>query len=117
MDLQSLFAALVPLGFIIYWLVSLLKNLTNKNWSGATTQLIAFGAAVVAVVLYAHSSIDIGGTRSTFDVLGWTDQVLLALAVAATGGVTSDTLRTFNRNDDNVQPTLIPPLDIHKPTT
>jgi hypothetical protein len=110
MDIGSLAAILIPLGIVIYWFVTFAKNLTNRNWNGAITQLIAFFAAFGAIVLYAHSShIDLGsGPQQAIAILGWQEQALLALFVASTAGTGSDVLRTFNRADGNVAETLIP---------
>ncbi len=110
MTLSELLAVLVPLAFIIYWIVGLLKDATNRNLNGVVTRVIAFVGAFIVIVLYAHSSIDLGGSaRAAFDSLGTADQILLALAVAAGGGTLSDGFRTFNRHDTNVAPTLVPP--------
>jgi len=109
MDLTTLLAALVPLSIVIYWFIGMVKDATNKNWNGVATRLAAVAAAFGAVVLYAHSSINLGGnSHDVIKTLSWTDQLLAALLFAATAGTGSDVLRTFNRSDTTVDERLLP---------
>lgn len=112
MDFQTVLALLLPLSFLIYWVISVEKNITNKNWSGLLTQVSAFLASFLVITLYAHSTINLGDTasaaRDSLGNLAWPDLALLALIGAATGGSFSDYLRARNNSDGTVQPTLVP---------
>lgn len=111
MDLSTIVAVLVPLSFLIYWLIDLEKDITNKNLSGVVTKLSAYVASYVVISLYAHSSINLGAAgdaRAALANLGWQDVALLAMVGAATGGSFSDYLRARNTADTTVKPTLLP---------
>lgn len=103
--------ALIPLALVVYWSVGFLKDVTNKNWNGVITRLVALVGAFGAVVLYCHTRWASGfhiDSSTTLAGLGWAEQVLVALTFAAGGGTVSDTLRTLNRSDGSVAYTLIP---------
>jgi hypothetical protein len=108
MDLTTLVAAFVPLLFVLYWLMGLVKDITNQNWNGIITRVGAFIVAFGVVNLYAHSKLEFGGADVIAD-LPWQALALAALAIAAGGGTLNDTFRTFNHSDSNVIETLIPP--------
>lgn len=119
MDLSTLLAAMVPLGILIYWLTDLEKNVTNKNVNAILTKLSTVAIAFLAVVVYAHSSIELGGAagkagHDLLSSLSWGDQLLLCVLFAATAGTGSDILRTFNNSDPTVKPTLIPPSPVEE---
>lgn len=112
MDLTTLLAAMIPLGILIYWLTDLEKDVTNKNWNGIFTKLSTVIIAFIAVVVYAHSSIELGGDagktgHDLISALSWGDQLLLCVLFAATAGTGSDVLRTFNSSDGNVKAKLL----------
>lgn len=121
MDIGTLLAAMIPLGILIYWFTDTVKDVTNRNWNGLLTRAVAVGGSFLAIVLYAHSSINLGGDagktgHDLISQLAWVDQLLLSLVFAATAGTGNDVLRTFNRNDGGVKETLIPPRSV-APTT
>jgi len=114
MDIGTLLAAMIPLGILIYWITDTVKDVTNKNWNGLITRVVAVGAAFLAVVAYAHSSIDLGGDvgktgHDLISQLSWVDQLLLSVVFAATAGTGNDILRTFNSSDGAYNETMIPP--------
>lgn len=107
MNLQQVLAALVPLTFVIYWLVDLSKDVTNKNWNGLVTKTLAVVAGFAVISLYAHSSLDVGGSLKYVSNVPWQGLLLAALIIAASGGTLSDFLRTFNASDANVKDKLL----------
>jgi hypothetical protein len=120
MDIGTLLAAMIPLGILIYWFTDLVKDVTNRNWNGLLTRAVAVGASFLAIVFYAHSSINLGGDlgetgHDLISQLGWVDQLLLSLVFAATAGTGNDVLRTFNHNDYTVKESIIPPPQVSLP--
>lgn len=112
MDITTLLAAMIPLGILIYWMTDLVKDAKNKDWNAVVTKITSVAIAFVAVVVYAHSSIELGGDSSKaahalISALSWTDQLLLCVVFAATAGTGSDVLRTFNSSDTSVKKTLL----------
>jgi hypothetical protein len=100
-------AALVPLAFIIYWVVDLCKDISNADKNGIVTKVTAWVGAFGVLSLYAHSGVNLAASLAFVATLSWTGLAFLALAVAASGGVLSDGFRTFNRNDPNVKSKLL----------
>lgn len=111
MDITAIAAILLPLAFVLFWLVGLFKDITNGNGNGVVTRLTAFAGAFIVVNLAAHSvafaqrSI---GNGLTFGQLAWGDLLLVSLVIAAGGGGFSDYLRAKNPADGTVMPSLLP---------
>jgi hypothetical protein len=121
MDIGTLLAAMIPLGILIYWITDAVKDATNKNWNGLITRVVAVVASFIAIALYAHSSIDLGGEvgktgHDLISQLSWNDQLLLSVVFAATAGTGNDILRTFNHNDYTVKESIIPPPQVSLPS-
>lgn len=108
MTLAALVAALVPLTFMINWLVDGLKDVTNKNWNGLITKVTAYVGAFAVISLYAHSTLDLGKSLAFVSRLPWQGLALASLAVAASGGTLADYLRARNPADTNVKDKLVP---------
>ena len=108
MDLSQVLAALVPLTFVIYWVVDGLKDITNRNWGSLTTKVAAFVGGFAVISLYAHSQLDVGGSLQYISRVPWQGLALAALVIASSGGALSDALRAFNHSDPNVKPPLVP---------
>lgn len=109
MNLQQVLAALVPLTFLITWLTDTVKDVTNKNWNSLLTKAVAVAAAFSVISLYAHGSLDVGGSLKYISTVPWQGLLLAALILAASGGTLADTLRAFNKSDASVKSTLLPP--------
>jgi len=110
-DLATLVAVLAPLAIIVHWLTDATKDVTNRNWNGLLTKGLAVAISVGVVVIAAHSSLDLGGgSLSVLAGLGWADELLIGLLIAATGGtVIENGLKAINRSDPSVSAKLIPP--------
>ena len=113
MDISHLATILVPLAAVAYWITGFLTALTNKKWNDALTRIVTFSGAFVAMAVYAHSSIDLGGRFTNGqDLLGHlnsADLALLALIVASGAGGGFDFLRAINTADTSVPAKLLPP--------
>lgn len=101
-------AIIALVSVVVNWLINGLKDITNYNWNGVITRAVAYAVSLGSVVLYAHQSIPILNFINLHTLNGGA-QAALALGMAASGGTISDVLRTFNRSDGTVQPTLLPP--------
>lgn len=108
MDLSQVLAALVPLSFVVYWTVDLLKDITNGDRNAILTKVGALVFADVIFTLYAHGGLDVGGSLKYVSNVPWQGILLAAWVLAASGGTLSDVLRTFNRNDPTVKSKLLP---------
>lgn len=106
-DLATLVVVLAPLAIVLHWFVDLGKDVTNRNANGVLTKLFAFAGGFLLVFLAAHSSIDFG--NGVLPRLSWTDELLLGLLVAATGGtVIENGLKAINRADTSTTAKLVP---------
>lgn len=101
----ALFAALV------WKFTDFLKHVRAGDVSAALTQLVAWAAAFVTIILFAHSQfaphLMIHGIR--LDKASWPDQLLLGLAVGSLGSGTYDIKRALDNNDSAVTPPLVKP--------
>lgn len=82
---------LVAVGTLVFTVVNFLTYLRSRNWNGALTQLIAWAAGVVGIVIAAHSgyaSQITFGAQKLSSTNGWT-QVFLGL-------IATSLLSTFN---------------------
>lgn len=109
MNLSQVLAALVPLTFLIHWLTDMSKDVTNRDWNSLFTKWWATGVAFLVTTLYAHGSLDIGGSLKYVSNVPWPGLLLAALILASSGGTLADVLRTFNKSDTTVKSKLIPP--------
>lgn len=100
---------LAAISVVINWWLNLMKDVTNKNWNGVLTRVVALVVAIITVMTAAHQSIPILGSINLQSLNGGA-QLGLALFGAASAGTVTDVLRTFNRADVNVQPKLAPSL-------
>lgn len=114
MELSTLVAVVLPLVPVIYWIVDLSKDVTNKNINGLITKLVAIGAGYLVLYLFSESDINLGtdnvatNARDVLAVMSWQGLALLALVIASTGGTLADFLRARNGADTSVKPTLLP---------
>lgn len=100
-------AIIALVSVVVNWLINGAKDITNQNWNGLITRVVAWVVAFGAVSLYAHQTMPILN-QVNLSTLNGGAQAALALGMAASGGTISDVLRTFNRSDGTVQPTLVP---------
>ena len=107
-DLGEVLAAIVPLAIAINWLVGLLKGITNLDKNDIVTRVTAFVGSFIVISLYAHGSLDVGGSLPTVSALPWQGLAFASLFIASTGGTLADTFKTFNRSDTSVAKKLIP---------
>lgn len=120
-DLASLLTLLLPLAFVVYWLVDLEKDISNfvaapsrDTFNPIFTKVSAWLAAFVVLNVVAHSAIDLGGDKSGplrdfLSRLGASDLALIAVVIAAGGGAFADWTRTRNNADTTVKSKLLPP--------
>jgi len=100
----------VGLAVVIYWLMTLAKNVTNRNWNGTLTQVVAGVVGVAAVCIYAQTdwaeAVNVG-EETLATINGW-ELALLGVTLGAGAGAGSDVLRAVNTSDPSVAPTLLP---------
>lgn len=86
------------------------KYVTNKDVNGAFTQIWAWGAGVVAVVIFAATDfaedVPVGAHRLG-DLAFWS-LVWLGLGIGSTGSVVTDLIKSRDNNDSAKMPKLLP---------
>jgi len=105
------FVPMVAMGSIVFCLINLLKNLTNKNWNPVVTQLIAWVAGVVVVMLFAQTDWAetlTFGDRSLASLNG-SSLFVIGLMASSILGVVNEVKKALDDHDSAVQPPLIPP--------
>jgi len=109
--LTAVVATIVALGPAIYWLVDLVKDITDAfnggGWNGVVTKFSAVLAAFGIATLVAHSGLNIGGSGAALATLPWEALLVASIVFAATGGVLSDFLRARNNADSTVKSKLL----------
>lgn len=104
------FVPLAAMGAIVYTLINLLKNARAGLWSPVTTQLIAWFAGVMVVVLFAQTdwadTITFGD--SALSSLNGSSQFVIGLMAASLFGVVAEVIKAVDGNDSAAKPPLIP---------
>lgn len=100
-------AIIALVSVVVNWVINGVKDITNQNWNGVATRVTAYVVSLGSVAMYAHQTIPILNSIN-LSALNGGAQAALALGMAASGGTISDILRTFNKSDGTVQPTLLP---------
>lgn len=105
------FVPLAAMGALVFTLVNLLKNLRAGKWSPVVTQLIAWLAGVVVVVLFAQTdwaaTIAFGG-QALSDLNG-SSQFVIGLMASSIFGVATEVIKAVDNTDSAAKSPLIPP--------
>jgi len=91
----------VALGTLVFTFVNFLTYLRSKNWNGAFTQLIAWVAGIVGIVIAAHSQYASQitlGTQKLASASGWT-QVFLGLIATSLLSTFNELKKAIDRTD------------------
>ena len=98
---------------LVWKFTDFLKHVTAKDVSAIVTQLVAWVAGFVAIVLFAHSAyaphLVIHGLR--FDHVSWWDQLLVGLMIGSAGSASYDLKRALDQSDSAATPPLIAQAD------
>lgn len=109
------FVPLVAMGSLVFTLINFLRFVTNKDGSSAITQLCAWVAGILVVVLVAHtdfaSGVAIGD--KTLDMIDGFGQVFVGLMASSLFGVVKVAIQAFDGNDSARVPPLVPGADVH----
>lgn len=105
------FTPLVALGTIVFCLINFLKAARVGDWSSVTTQLAAWVAGVVGVVLAAHTDFAHGIAFGDFTLnnVNGPSQVFLGLVASSALGVVTELKKAIDNTDSAAQPPLLPP--------
>lgn len=109
------FSPLIAMGALVFQTINFLKALTNKNWSGAVTQAVAWVAGVVVVTLVARTDYASGvvfGDRP-LDQLNGASRIMLGLMASSLLGVVNEVKKAIDTTDSARQPALFD--DTHNP--
>jgi len=105
------FTPLVAMGALVFTIINFLKNLTNRQWSAVLTQLAAWAAGVVVVMLFAQTdwadTITFGGVA--LSSLNGASQFVIGLMAASIFGVVREVVKAIDSTDSAAKPPLIPP--------
>lgn len=103
---------LVAVGTLVFTVVNFLSYLRSRNWNGALTQLVAWVAGVVGIVLAAHSQYASQITFGTQKLSGasWWTQVFLGLIATSLLSTFNELKKAIDRTDSAKKaPLLAPP--------
>jgi len=103
---------LVAVGTLVFTFVNFLTYLPAKNWNAAITQLIAWAAGVVGIILAAHtqyaSQISFGSQN--LSEASWPTQVFLGLIATSLLSTVNEIKKAIDSTDSAVKAPLVPPL-------
>lgn len=100
---------------LVWKVIDFLRQAANfaANKSGVVTQLLAWIAGVLAVIVAAHadatSSLVLPGATQNLGALDGWSQVLVGLLLASTASAAVDVKQAIDGTDSNVKPPLLPP--------
>jgi hypothetical protein len=102
---------LVAVGTLVFTVVNFLTYLRSRNWNGALTQLIAWVAGVVGIVLAAHSQYASQITFGTQKLSGasWWTQVFLGLIATSLLSTFNELKKAIDSTDSAKKAPLLPP--------
>jgi hypothetical protein len=101
----------VAVGTLVFTVVNFLTYLRSRNWNGALTQLIAWVAGVVGIVIAAHSqyaSQVTFGTQKLSSANGWT-QIFLGLIATSLLSTFNELKKAIDNTDSAKKAPLLPP--------
>lgn len=105
-------AVLAGLAFAVNKTVSVIKELVNKNFNAAITQLVVWVVGFIAVVLAAHAAITealvVPGLTVPLGSLDWPSELLLAWILGSTGSFIFDFKKAIDSSDSSAEPSLLP---------
>lgn len=89
-----------------------MKSLTNKDWSAAITQGIAWLAGIIGIILAANTQFatEVEFGAYNLSTLNYPSLIFLGLVSSSLFGVVTQTLKAVDRRDTASQPPLIPQL-------
>jgi hypothetical protein len=102
---------LVAVGTLVFTVVNFLTYLRSRNWNGVLTQLIAWVAGVVGIVIAAHSQYGSQitfGTQKLSSTNGWT-QVFLGLIATSLLSTFNELKKAIDNKDSAKKAPLLPP--------
>lgn len=102
------FSPILVLGSLVFTFINFLKSCTNKNWSAATTQGIAWLSGIIAVFLAAQTDWAGGivfGDRS-LAAMNNASLVLVGLMASSLLGVVNEVKKALDNTDSARQPEL-----------
>lgn len=105
-------AILAGIAFAVNKTVSVIKELANKNFNAAITQLVVWVVGFIAVVLAAHAAVTealvVPGLTVPLGSLDWPSEVLLAWILGSTGSFIFDFKKAIDSTDSSAEPSLLP---------
>jgi len=101
---------LVAVGTLVFTFVNFLTYLRSKNWNGAFTQLIAWVAGVVGIVIAAHSQYASQVTFGSQKLSGasWWTQVFLGLIATSLLSTFNELKKAIDNTDTAEKAPLLP---------
>jgi hypothetical protein len=103
---------LVAVGTLVFTVVNFLTFLTSHNWNAAITQLIAWTAGVVGIILAAHtqyaSQISFGTQK--LSEASWPTQVFLGLIATSLLSTVNEIKKAIDGTDSAAKAPLVPSL-------
>lgn len=102
---------LVAVGTLVFTFVNFLTYLPSKNWNAALTQLIAWVAGVIGIILAAHtqfaSQITFGSQK--LSTTSWPTQVFLGLIATSLLSTVNEIKKAIDNTDSAKKAPLLPP--------
>jgi hypothetical protein len=106
------FTPLVALGTLVFTFVNFLRFLSARDWNAAITQLIAWAAGVVAVLLVRASDFAAGIRVGNLPLnkLGFWSALLLGLLATSLLSTVNEVKKAIDNQDTAHVPPLLPNL-------
>jgi hypothetical protein len=104
------FVPMLALVALVKKIVDFGKSVTNGDANAIVTQLVAWTAGVLAVVLFAKTDFAASVSFGDWNLAAmnfWT-QLTVGLTIASSAGVVTDTLQAVNPADPRVDKKLLP---------
>jgi hypothetical protein len=95
------FVPLAVLGALVYKFVDFLKFITNKDWNGVKTQIVAWCSGIVGIALFAKSDFSSVITFGDLSLqsINFASQVILGLSATSIFSAFYDLKKSIDSSD------------------
>lgn len=102
------FLPLAAMSLLVFKMVDFVRYLRAGDSNGWVTQLFAWAAGVIAVLLYAKSGFGVSVGGFNLGHLNIWAQIVVGLNIGSAGSAWNDARKTFDVHNSAVVPTLLP---------
>lgn len=105
------FVPMIAMAALVLKLIDFAGYAVNRDTNGVRTQLVAWGAGIIATLIYAHSDWARGfsfGGLSLHQMNTWS-QIIVGVQFASVASAGHDLRKVFGNHNTVAVPTLLPP--------